>query len=356
MMLNRIFSIIGWLGTALVLGRGRHPVRSCRRGISTRPIWRGPASSACSLYIASQWREIVGFFSSRQAATARSPRRACSSSLGILVAVNYIGKRQNKRWDLTATKQFSLSDQSRNVLRSWTRRCTSGLRPGAEVPALPRSAEGVPVRLEAGQDRVHRSRQEADASRSRTRSSSTARSSSTTRAAPSGSPPNTEQDITNGIIKVVTGQQKKVYFTQGHGERTPTSSRTRRLQHHRTALGRENYARRQARARPDGHGARRCVGSGRRGPARPISFRPEIDALKKYLAKNGKLLLMLDPPAKPDSPPLTNLIALAHDWGMDVGNNVVVDASGMGRLIRRRTRRCRSPPTIRRIRSPNASA
>ena len=62
-------------------------------------------------------------------------------------------------------------------------------------------------------------------------------------------------------------------------------------------------------------------------------FPPEIDALKKYLDKAGKLLLEIDPPEKPDAPPLTNLIALAHDWGIDVGNNVVVDASGMGRLI-----------------------
>jgi ABC-type uncharacterized transport system involved in gliding motility auxiliary subunit len=42
---------------------------------------------------------------------------------------------------------------------------------------------------------------------------------------------------------------------------------------------------------------------------------------------------MLDPPDKATSAPLTNLIALAHDWGIDVGNNVVVDVSGMGRLI-----------------------
>ena len=26
-------------------------------------------------------------------------------------------------------------------------------------------------------------------------------------------------------------------------------------------------------------------------------------------------------------------IALAHDWGMDVGNDVVLDVSGMGQLI-----------------------
>ena len=59
----------------------------------------------------------------------------------------------------------------------------------------------------------------------------------------------------------------------------------------------------------------------------------EIDALKKYLDEGGKLLLLIDPPDKADSPPLTNLIALAHDWGIDVGNDVVVDVSGMGQLI-----------------------
>src|SRR5262249_11823895 len=40
-----------------------------------------------------------------------------------------------------------------------------------------------------------------------------------------------------------------------------------------------------------------------------------------------------DPPDRPDSLPLTNLIALAHDWGVDLGNDIVVDVSGMGRLI-----------------------
>jgi len=62
-------------------------------------------------------------------------------------------------------------------------------------------------------------------------------------------------------------------------------------------------------------------------------FPPEIEALKAYLAKNGKLLMLLDPPGTVDSPPLTNLIALAHDWGINVGNDVVVDVSGMGQLI-----------------------
>jgi ABC-type uncharacterized transport system involved in gliding motility auxiliary subunit len=65
-----------------------------------------------------------------------------------------------------------------------------------------------------------------------------------------------------------------------------------------------------------------------------IDFFPnEIDALKKYLDKAGKLLLELDPPDKPESQPLTNLVALAHDWGVDVNDDIILDLSGMGRLV-----------------------
>ena len=37
--------------------------------------------------------------------------------LGILVALNYLASRRNHRWDLTAGKQFSVADQTRNILQ-----------------------------------------------------------------------------------------------------------------------------------------------------------------------------------------------------------------------------------------------
>src|SRR5436189_2417902 len=55
--------------------------------------------------------------------------------------------------------------------------------------------------------------------------------------------------------------------------------------------------------------------------------------MMKKLEKNGKRLIGIDPPEKADSPQQTSLIALAHDWGVEVGNNIVLDVSGMGRLI-----------------------
>jgi ABC-type uncharacterized transport system involved in gliding motility auxiliary subunit len=141
-----------------------------------------------------------------------------------------------------------------------------------------------------------------------------------------------EQDITNGIIKVVSGQQRKVYFTQGHGEKDTTSAERDGYNAIAAALGRENYGVdklvvAQQGTVPDDASVVIVAGP------RTDFFPPEIDALKKYLDKSGKLLLELDPPDRPDSAPLTSLIALAHDWGVEVGNNIVVDASGMGRLI-----------------------
>jgi ABC-type uncharacterized transport system involved in gliding motility auxiliary subunit len=55
--------------------------------------------------------------------------------------------------------------------------------------------------------------------------------------------------------------------------------------------------------------------------------------LKAYLKRGGKVLFMLDPPARPDAPELTGLVALLKDWGIDVGTNVVVDVSGLGQLF-----------------------
>ena len=59
----------------------------------------------------------------------------------------------------------------------------------------------------------------------------------------------------------------------------------------------------------------------------------EVDAIKQYLDRGGKLLVMLDPPDKQGQAPLTNLLALLKDWGIDAGNDVVVDTSGVGQLL-----------------------
>src|SRR6516225_6633836 len=116
--MKRILDLIGWLGFALVL---------VALAVSRVPAFNKYAQSATPLamaglvcvllYTAGQWREIAAVFQRRQARYGTLAGVSIVVVLGILVAVNYIGSRQNKRWDLTANKQFSLSDQTRSVLQ-----------------------------------------------------------------------------------------------------------------------------------------------------------------------------------------------------------------------------------------------
>src|SRR6266545_1652111 len=330
-MVKRILNIVGWVGTALVF-----VAVAIRFGLPAREQWAyymAWAGLVCVLlYTLGQWREIANMFSRRQARYVTLAAVSVLVVLGILVAINYIGAKQNKRWDLTANKQFSLSDQSRNVLS----KLDSPLQVMvfAKEPDFPgfqdklKEYEYVSKKISA--EYVDPDKKPTLAKQNQIQQYNTIVFNYKGRSERITS--DTEQDITNAIIKVVTGQQKKVYFTQGHGEKDSGSAERDGYNAIAQALGRENYGVDKLVIAQQGSIPDDAAVVVVAGP-RTDFFPPEIDALKKYLGKGGKLLLEVDPPDKPDSPPMTNLIALAHDWGMDVGNDVVVDISGMGRLI-----------------------
>ncbi len=144
---------------------------------------------------------------------------------------------------------------------------------------------------------------------------------------------NDEQAITNGIKKVVEGKAKKIYFVQGHGEHDTTGSDQRGYSGIASALKDDNFDVATLTLAQEGKVPDDATVVVIAGPARDY-LGPELEALRAYLKRGGKLLMTLDPPEKADAPPLTGLLDLAKEWGFDVGDNVVVDASGMGQLIR----------------------
>jgi ABC-type uncharacterized transport system involved in gliding motility auxiliary subunit len=330
-MVNRILSLIGWIGTAMVF-----VAVAIRFGYPVKEQWAyylAWGGLVCVLvYTLGQWREIAKVFSRRQTRYGTLMGVSILVVLGILVAINYIGTRQNKRWDLTANKQFSLSDQSRNVAAKLD--APMQVIVFAQEPQFPRYQEKI-KEYEYASKKISTEYIDPEKKPSAAKQNNVDRiptlifnyKGRSERVNADG-----EQDITNAIIKVVSGQQRKIYFTQGHGEKDTTSAERDGYNAIATALGRENYtvdklAIAQQGSVPDD--AAVVVVAGPRNDF----FAPEMDALKKYLDKQGKLLLELDPPDKVDSPPLTNLVALAHDWGIQAANNIVVDVSGMGRMI-----------------------
>ena len=330
-MVNRILSLVSWLGMLLVGAAVAIKFLAPTREQYVFPL--AVAGLVCVLaYALGQWREIAGAFSGRQARYGSIASLSILVVLGILIAINYIGSKQNKRWDLTVNKQFSLSDQTRNVL--------SKLDSPLQVRVFTQDTEFDRYRdrlkeYEYASKQVSTEYIDPDKKPQLARQNQVERLGTVVfeyKGRTERVTSDSEQDLTTGIIKVVSGQQRKVYFTQGHGEKDTASSERDGYESIAKALGRENYSVDKvvlAQAGSVPADAAVVVVAGPR-----IDFFPnEIEALKNYLAKGGKLLLALDPPDKVDSPTLTNLNALAHDWGVDVADDILFDLSGMGRLV-----------------------
>jgi ABC-type uncharacterized transport system involved in gliding motility auxiliary subunit len=113
----KIFNIIGWVGMAMIFAVAGIRLFVQSQTANQYAYYLTIAGLVCMLlYIGSQWREFASMFSRRNARYGGLAASSVLIVLGILVAVNYIGKRQNKRWDFTAAQQYSLADQSRQVL------------------------------------------------------------------------------------------------------------------------------------------------------------------------------------------------------------------------------------------------
>ena len=340
-MTNRIFGIIGWLGTAFVLA-------AIAIWAATRTSFNLPAQwdqyryylawagLVCVLiYMASQWRDIAGMFDRRQARYGTLAATSVLIVLAILVAVNYIGKQQNKRWDLTENKQFSLSDQSRNVAAKLDAPVEiMGFMPPADQPVAVNTFRDLLQEYANLSDQISLELVDVDRNPSvaaqnevRAYGEIVMRHKGRTERVTSTN----EQDVTNALIKVVSGEARTIYFTQGHGEKDPTSSEATGYMSAAESLKRENYTVEKLVLAQQGavpENATMVVVAGPR-----VDFLPgEIETLEKYLAKSGKLLLQLDAPG-PDESPLPNLAGLASKWGIDVGTNLVLDQTGMGQLF-----------------------
>jgi ABC-type uncharacterized transport system involved in gliding motility auxiliary subunit len=329
-MLNRLVGLVGWLGTVLVFGA--LAIRFLRPEWQQYATWAAWAGLVCVLlYTLGQWREIARAFQRRQAKYGTVAALSVLVVLAILVAINYLSSRQNKRWDLTASQTYSLSDQTRQVLGQ--------LDAPVKIYVFAREPE-----FERFRDRLreyeYQSRQvsveyiDADRRPALVKQYGVQAYGTVVfdyKGRTERVTSDTEQDLTNGLIKVTTGQQKKIYFVQGHGERDSAGADRTGYSNVSTALGGDNFTVEKLVLAQQGKIPDDASVVVIASPNLDY-FPGEIEAIKTYLGRGGKLLALVDPPEKSGAR-LPNLFALLHDWGFELGNDIVVDASGLGRLI-----------------------
>ena len=110
-MLKRILGIIGWIGTGVIFAAVA--VRFVHPAWERYSYWMAWAGLACIVvYAVGQWREFARFFSGRQARLGTAAVASVLVVAGIIGAVNYLASRENKRWDLTAAREYTLSEQT----------------------------------------------------------------------------------------------------------------------------------------------------------------------------------------------------------------------------------------------------
>src|SRR6476646_9999702 len=98
-MLKRISNVFLYLGMAVIAGA--LAIRFGRPDTMQYGVYLAWAGIACLVIsAAANWQDIVGVFSKRQARYGTLTGVSVLVVLAILVGVNYVGKRQNKRWDL----------------------------------------------------------------------------------------------------------------------------------------------------------------------------------------------------------------------------------------------------------------
>jgi len=140
-----------------------------------------------------------------------------------------------------------------------------------------------------------------------------------------------EEKLTNGLLKVTRAGKRVVYVVQGHGEHDLTNTDRPGFSEARTAMERSNYDVKALPLAREGKIPDDAAVVVIAGPRTDL-FPPEVDALDGYLARGGKLLVMIDPPF-PQPVPEGWAKQLLGKYGVVLADDLMIELSPIGRLF-----------------------
>ncbi len=130
-----------------------------------------------------------------------------------------------------------------------------------------------------------------------------------------------EQSVTNAIVKLSRGAAKKFYYVEGHGEPELASAKEEGMKSFVDALADEHITVEGLLLPQVGTIPQDAAAVVLAAPKQTLS-QSERDALVQYADNGGRLILL----ANPEDDGSTEVRSLAHIYGIQVGDDVIVDA------------------------------
>jgi len=270
-----------------------------------------------------------GFDSFKSLLGQRSTRYGAGAAIysvlfiALVVGLNYLGVRYQKKWDVTEAGVYTLSPQSAQVAQSlqqtlaMTGFVEGGVDPGLEalLSSFQYAApERVTMRL------VDPDKEPALVEQMKITVAPSVHLQYGNESFVVAQP--TEETVTNGVIRVARTKRKVVYFTEGFGEARIDKEQDQDPKAYsqvRLALEQENYEVKtlllpSVEKIPDDADVVVLA-----GPIRELT-ESAVKALGDYLRRGGHVLALVGPRA-----PATEMTKLLAEWGITLGQDLILD-------------------------------
>ncbi|MBE9502721.1 MAG: GldG family protein [Proteobacteria bacterium] len=317
--MKRLLPLVGLAGVLfLAVGGVIYAIKGAMEVYVVALLWIGLLSILFYFY--------VGFASIRDALTGRSAKYGANTAIMIIVffmilaLASYMSTRYKVRWDMTATKRYTLSDQTKKLVKSLKREVTA--------IAFYRSDERTRQKM---QDLLQEISQLSpkfkfrfiDPDKQPGAAAKHGITSYRTTLLKSGNNQQTigyesEEKFINALLKVTTDEVKTIYFLKGHGENNTSDIQSSGYKGIKEEVEKENRKVKDINLMETGALPDDCALLIISGPKKDL-LADELTKLTAYIERGGSILFMIDPGGFPVT---TEYLS---GYGFTLGNDVIID-------------------------------
>jgi len=253
----------------------------------------------------------------------------------VVIVANMLANRYDKSYDATSNKRYSLSDQTKKVVKE--------LKSDVTITYFDQTSRFQEAKDKLDQyanlsPKVHVEYVDPDKKPELARAAGI-KSYGTTivqiGANKNEAKSTSEEDITGAFIRDLKNTTRTVCFVEGSGEHQIDDTSRSGYAGLKQLLGKDDYQAKSINLLTTAEVPTDCTVVVVGGP-RSDYLQPEVDALKKYEEGGGRAMFLLDPPLKMGREEIADndsLNAVLQTWGVTPDKDLVLDRNPVGQLL-----------------------